>query len=115
MPLEVEGEKKRISKRISTQGGGQPQWKKDMKELYYLALDGWIMSVELNGEQLVPANPKRLFQPNLSAVYPGMDQYAVTSDGERFLVLTQEKREQDQSINITLNWFEELKQKVPVD
>ena len=108
--MEGEGEKQRIS----TQGGGQPQWKKDMKELYYLARDGWIMSVEFKGEQLAPGNPKRLFQPDMTVV-PGMDQYAVTGDGQRFLVLNPGKEEQDPSINIVTNWFEELKQRVPVD
>jgi serine/threonine protein kinase len=109
-PLEGEGEKQIIS----TQGGGQPQWRKDGKELYYLALDGWIMAVELKGESLKPSVPIRLFQTDIM-VLPGMDQYAVTGDGQRFLILSSEKVEQKPSVNIVLNWFEELTQKVPVE
>jgi serine/threonine-protein kinase len=110
IPLESEGEKKIIS----TQGGTQPQWREDGKELYYLAFDGWIMAVELNGKGLTPSDPKRLFQTNIS-VSPGIDQYAVTGDGQRFLILNSGKEKQDLSINIVLNWFEELKQKMPTD
>ncbi len=107
--LEGEGEKKRIS----THGGSQPQWRADGRELYYLALDGSIMAVELEGERLTPRDPRRLLQTNISVI-PGLDQYAVTGDGQRFLILNSGKAEQALSINIFLNWFEELKKRVPV-
>ena len=108
-PFEGEGEKQIIS----TQGGGQPHWRNDGKELYYLAPDGWLMAVELKGEPPEPGNPKRLFQTGISVI-AGLDQYAVTGDGQRFLILNSEKEEQESSITIVLNWFEELKKRVPV-
>jgi hypothetical protein len=40
--------------------------------------------------------------------------YAVTGDGQRFLILNSEKEERESSITIVLNWFEELKKRVPV-
>lgn len=43
-------------------------------------------------------------------------QYDVSSDGQRFLKLkTSEQAESATQINIVLNWFEELKQKVPTE
>ena len=46
------------------------------------------------------------------AVFPNYD---VTSDGQRFLMLKSgEKQDAPTQINVVLNWFEELQQKVPV-
>ena len=109
-PLGREG-KRQI---VSTQGGGQPQWRRDDgKELFYLALDGTMMAVELKGEQLTPSKPQPLFQTGI-IVTPVQDQYAVTRDGQRFLILTSEQATGGPTLNIVVNWFEELKEKVPV-
>ena len=99
---------------VSTNGGGQPQWRSDGKELFYLALDGSMMSVEIAEEPLRVGIPKKLFQTVL-VVAPSIDQYAVTRDGQRFLILNPGEAVNISSLNIVLNWFEELKEKVPVD
>ncbi len=41
--------------------------------------------------------------------------YDVTPDGQRFLMLkpTEQVQSEPNQINVVLNWFEELKQKVP--
>ena len=49
---------------------------------------------------------------------PGRN-YDITPDGKQFLVVvpassTQSEPRQTQQINVVLNWFEELKQRVPV-
>ena len=106
-PLEGKGE--RIT--ISSKGGGQPQWRGDEKELFYLAPDGNMMGVELKGESLTPTVPKILFQTNINA--PDIDQYAVTRDGKRFLIVNPLETKKESSVAIILNWFEELKQRVP--
>ncbi|OFW01296.1 MAG: hypothetical protein A3H94_05905 [Acidobacteria bacterium RIFCSPLOWO2_02_FULL_60_20] len=42
--------------------------------------------------------------------------YAVAVDGQRFLVVKPNQQESAWTqINVVLNWFEELKQKVPVE
>ena len=109
-PLEGEGEKKRIS----NGGGGQPQWRGDGKELFYLALDGSMMAVEIRGEQFAPGTPEFLFKTDVIVV-PHLDQYAVTDDGQRFIFLTTGQASGVSSINFVVKWFEELKQRVPVD
>jgi len=108
-PLEEDGERQIVS----TNGGGQPQWRSDGKELFYLALDGSMMSAEIKQEPLKADIPEKLFQ-TVIAVQPSIDQYAVTRDGQRFLILNPGEAVNVSSINIVLNWFEELKQKVPV-
>ncbi len=46
--------------RISSEGGGQPKWRRDGKELFYLAPNGKLMSVEIRPGPDVGV-PKPLF------------------------------------------------------
>src|SRR5499433_2126200 len=71
---------------VSTTGGAQPQWRRDGKELFYLAPDRKIMSVEVNGpgSTFVPGIPKPLFDVRVITLFPGAGgavYYAVSSDG----------------------------------
>jgi hypothetical protein len=64
----------------------QSRWRADGRELYYLGLDGRMMAVLVsNPESMDVSAPVPLFQTGL--VYDAShDQYAVSSDGQRFLV-----------------------------
>ena len=87
---------------VSRDGGGQPRWTRDSTELTFMGLDASIYAVALeNGE---PGEPEELFQTGLAAD-PIRDQYAVTADGQRFLVF------QDSGVptlTVVLNWTSEL-------
>jgi Tol biopolymer transport system component len=96
-------------KRISTNGGVQPKWKRDGRELYYLLPDGTLMAVEMTvGTTIEPGIPRPLFQTRLtpSAI---TDQYAVTADGQRFLVLTPVGDASETPITVVFNWTAALK------
>jgi eukaryotic-like serine/threonine-protein kinase len=77
---------------VSPAGGGQPQWRKDGKELFYVAPDNRLMAVPVRlstkeRADLGTASP--LFVASLATeVVPGgnKQQYAVSSDGQRFLM-----------------------------
>ena len=77
---------------ISESGGTQPRWRRDGKELFYLAGDHTLMAVDLGrGATIRPAAPRPLFQ--LSVAHSGVPtgvrdrtRFAVTADGQRFLV-----------------------------
>jgi Tol biopolymer transport system component len=88
---------------ISNQGGVQPRWRADGRELFYLSPDGTMMSVDLPaGPSLSPGIPRPLFRTRL-LVDASIDQYTVTSDGQRFLMPVHI----DQSptpISLILNW-----------
>jgi len=74
---------------ISNQGGLLPQWRRDGRELFYLAPDGALMAVAVNpGSVLEFGTPQRLFVTGLQLrLYDiWMNQYAVTHDGQRFLL-----------------------------
>jgi hypothetical protein len=101
--LEVGGDKLQIS----TRGGVQPEWRADGRELYYLALDGTMMAVEMKpkGSTIEAGVPEPLFQTGIG-VDPLNDQYAVTADGQRFLVVT--PAGELPPITVVVNWTAEL-------
>jgi Tol biopolymer transport system component len=72
-------------------GGGQPRWRADGKELFYIVGNDTVMSVELdtNGT-FTHKEPKRLFRVpgtrgNFPDEMPWLPKYDVTSDGQRFV------------------------------
>jgi Tol biopolymer transport system component len=92
--------------RASTDGGSQPRWRKDGSELFYLALDGRLMAVAIkDGSAMELGVPKVLFQTPITAITRSVDQYAVTADGQRFVVLAPVGGGAPQSpITVALNW-----------
>ena len=101
---------------ISTEGGTEPVWNPNGRELFYRSGDN-MMAVEIATQpRFSVGKPKVLFsgqyQPSPNPV-PNAN-YDVSSDGKRFLMLKPGGRDQvSTQINVVLNWFEELKQKVP--
>ncbi len=87
--------------RVSTNSGSQPRWRADGKELFYLALNGEMMSVDMS-DPVTPAAPRRLFESRLW-VSPVDDQYDVTPDGQRFLMIVPE-RQQATRLTVLTNW-----------
>ena len=51
---------------ITADGGVEPKWRRDGRELYYLALDGKLMSVAISGPGFTAARPAVLFQTPLT-------------------------------------------------
>lgn len=77
---------------VSVAGGIQPKWRRDGKELFYLALDGTLMAVPLQlGALPEVGTPEPLFQTRIDATTGfTWHQYDVSPDGQRFLVNTPE-------------------------
>jgi len=74
---------------ISSEGGVQPHWRRDGRELFYLKLDGTLMSVAVNpGASFESEASQPLFTTGLQFLTRyslWMNQYAVSRDGQRFL------------------------------
>jgi DNA-binding winged helix-turn-helix (wHTH) protein/Tol biopolymer transport system component len=97
----------REKRQVSSNGGCQALWRKDGKELFYLSLDGKLMSVNLKrGVRLDAGTPKVLFQIK-APTDPYLDQYAVTGDGKRFILL--DPVESSKPLTVVLNWAAGLK------
>ena len=104
---------------ISTEGGQGIVWSSKGNELFYRA-GAKMMAVDIQTQPTFSAGkPRLLFEAPKAAVQPraglGGD-YSVSPDGQRFLMVR--PREQAQAsltqINVVMNWFEELKRKVPL-
>jgi Tol biopolymer transport system component len=74
---------------ISTDGGGQPRWRKDGKELFY-RLNSSAMVVQLKpGARLEASAPQQLFSPLVNGSLdrdPTRHQWSVLPDGQKFLM-----------------------------
>jgi len=95
---------------ISTAGGVQPRWRRDGKELYYLAPDRSLMAVPVKGggATFEAGIPEALFTTELP-VLTGPTRYAVAGDGQRFLVTIPEGDPTPAPITVVLNWAGEPK------
>ena len=87
--------------RISRNGGGQPRWRADGRELFFV--DGqsmWTVSVDA-APNISVGTPARLFASDVPL--SGPIAYEPAADGLRFLML--ENRTADSfSVKVTLNW-----------
>ena len=106
-----------VKRQISIDGGDQPMWAPDGKQLFYLK-GNRLMSVDLNGESGMHATkPRVLFERAVSpsAADSGLwgHTYAVFPDGKRFLFVDNGVQPEVRELRVVLNWFEELKRLVP--
>jgi len=91
-------------RQVSNAGGMQPRWRRDGKELFYLAGDGAMMAVEVSlAPQPTSTMPVRLFDTGLSPS-PSVPQYDAAADGTRFLVLAPFAAG-GEPITFILNWL----------
>jgi serine/threonine-protein kinase len=106
--------------------GFSPLWSPDGKQIFYLAgqianTSRQFTSVDVRTEPTFAfANPTKLLvrNPAERLATTNVRPYDITPDGKQFLIVTSgveppEKASQVQ-FRITLNWFEELKQRVPI-
>jgi eukaryotic-like serine/threonine-protein kinase len=93
-------------------GGSNPMWRRDGKELFYLAADGKLMAVAIAGDGITfrPDVPRPLFQTGLTGLYPRLKSYGVSYDGQRFLISVPEDPGPTRSIVVVSNWTAQLKQ-----
>jgi len=100
---------------ISTEGGTEPVWNPNGRELFYRSGEK-MMAVEIATQPgLALGKPRMLFEGQYMPTQGTSPNYDVSIDGQRFLMLkyTDQERAAPTQINVVLNWFEELKQKVP--
>src|SRR5262249_45658606 len=117
-PFPPTGEKHQIA----GDGGTQPLWSPDGKELFYLSgfgqTDRQIMAVDIRTQHGFVSGKARPL-PIQGLVSTGPRPYDITPDGKYFVVMMPKSqvdldRSSLEQINITLDWFSELRQRVPV-
>jgi hypothetical protein len=91
---------------VSRGGGSEPRWRGDGKEIFYIAPNGVLMAVPVNGETtFATGQPAPLFQVRGRAPISSTDifTYDVAKDGKRFLVNRYVKPEHVPPLTILLN------------
>jgi len=98
---------------ISTEGGTEPVWNPNGRELFYRSGDK-MMAVDIATQpSFASGRPHMLFEGQYQPAPGAFPNYDVSPDGQRFLMLKPSEQGALTQINVVLNWFEELKQKVP--
>jgi hypothetical protein len=74
---------------VSTGGGGQPQWRADQRELFYLSPDRSLMAASslIDARDASFGAPRRLFRTSIAeGPAAARDSYAAMPDGRSFLI-----------------------------
>jgi Tol biopolymer transport system component len=93
---------------ISLGGGTNPRWNPNGRELFYSNGDKMMAVDVTTSPNFSVGRPRMLFEGQ------DLSTWGVSPDGQRFLVIKPAEQQQAATqINVVLNWFGELKQKVP--
>jgi serine/threonine-protein kinase len=88
---------------VSTDGGTEPAWSPDGRELFYRSGDRFdVVSVQLGSSFRVLSRPRTLFEGRYYA-YPWQREYDIHPDGDRFLIFQYEEEETE--LTVVVNWM----------
>jgi len=93
---------------VSTEGGEDPHWSHDGREIFYLDADERLTSVVVQTTPRFQAHlPETLFD---AQVFPGTfrSRYAVAADGQRFLLLSRTGTQAYPPLTVVMNWTASL-------
>ena len=98
-------------RRISTNGGIVPNWSSDGKELFYVDGNGQMIAVAVNtsGSEFRSGAPTALFKTRMFDDASVFHEFAVSQDGQRFLVGTLVGDTKSPRPTVILNWPAALK------
>jgi len=94
--------------RVSIDGGAQVRWNPNGKELFYISADDRLMSVSIvsNTKAFESGAPRGLFDTNVGsrAINTNRQQYAVSPDGQSFVMNSVVGESSASPITVILNW-----------
>jgi serine/threonine protein kinase/Tol biopolymer transport system component len=96
---------------VSRGGGEEPRWRRDGKELFYLAPDGRLMAADVRtAAGFEVGSPIAVFLTHPRQPISAMDffSYDVTPDGQKFLVNTRVDVSNSAPLSVILNWSSEM-------
>ena len=92
---------------ISRDGGTQPRWRRDGRELYFISTDSKMMAVDITiAPSFSPGIPKVLFDAPIvgGGQTNNVTRYDVSADGKRFLINGALSEARGAPITVVLNW-----------
>jgi eukaryotic-like serine/threonine-protein kinase len=97
---------------VSRGGGTEPRWSRDGRELFFES-DGQLTVVRVApGPVFVPSNPTTLFSLAGYRRARNRQQYDVSPDGQRFLMIRERPGTANRGAVYVENWFTELRAKM---
>ena len=99
---------------ISADGGTDPRWSREGRELLYRQGDALMAATVTLGRDFRAEKPRRLF----SGAYSGAGRetgFDVAPGGERFVMVKADPASSLRQLTVVQNWFEELKSRVPAE
>jgi serine/threonine-protein kinase len=102
---------------VSKDGGTQPRWSPNGREIFFVGLDGILMSAPVRGDAPLSVGvPSRVLQRpyyNGFGLVERPDTYDVARDGQRFLMLKQftnpNQPPEPATVVVVKNWTEEVR------
>ena len=90
---------------MSRGGGFGPRWRKNGRELFYYSVDGKLMAAQVRiGESFEMDEPVSLFEFRNGILGAPFAPYAVTADGQRFLITEIVDTEPNAPLTVVTNW-----------
>jgi len=97
--------------KISTEGGTQPRWAGNGRELFYRN-GNKMLAVSIDTRNgFVASRPKLLFEGSYRMNVNWVAAYDVTADGQRFVMHHSRQDTGGDQIHVVLNWSEEVKRR----
>ena len=94
---------------VSISGGTRPRWRRDGRELFFIAPDDTLMAVDVaTGSEFRVAVPRPVFRVDFKITDMGYP-YDVSPDGKRFLVNELVEEGQPATITVMQNWTARMK------
>jgi Tol biopolymer transport system component len=96
-------------RRVSVEGGSQPRWRRDGRELFFLAADSRLMAVPVRADNPVDIGaPVPLFRSPTTASNRSelaiWNDYDVSPDGQRFLIRVDLISRDTMPLTVALGW-----------
>jgi eukaryotic-like serine/threonine-protein kinase len=90
---------------VSAEGGSQPRWRRDGRELFYISADQKMMAVPIqeSNASIDAGTPKELFEGAPETTVENF-LYQPTADGQRFLVIEPVSDGPAPRLTVVLNW-----------
>jgi serine/threonine-protein kinase len=97
---------------VSALGGTQPVWNPSGKEIFYRNVNKMMVVAVSTSPNVTLSEPRLLFEQRYTfGAGITIPNYDISPDGQRFVMVKEESNAN--RLNIVLNWFEELKRRVP--
>jgi eukaryotic-like serine/threonine-protein kinase len=89
---------------LSTEGGEDPAWSRDGKEIFYIAPGNRLMTVPVKpGPEPQPGTPRFLFEARFRQ--DTGQQYDISADGQRFLIAADLSEANASPVTLVQNWL----------